>query len=60
MKRFIANILLFALWLPFLVITPVYVAYILVVEHLAAPIASKIKMYRWFEELLDYISDLIH
>lgn len=60
MKRFIINILLFALWLPFLIITPVYVSYVSLVERFSTPISRKIKMYKWFEDLLDYVSDLIH
>lgn len=60
MKRFIVNIILFVLWLPFLIITPVYVSYVSLVERFSTPIARKIKMYKWFEDLLDYVSDLIH
>lgn len=59
MKRFIVNIILFVLWLPFLIITPVYAAYVSVVDRISTPIEKKIKFYKWFEDLLDYVSGLI-
>lgn len=60
MKRFIINILLFALWLPFIAITPVFVIYVSVIERLTTPLIKKIKMYKCFEDLIYYVSDLIH
>ena len=60
MKRFIVNIIVFVLWLPVLIATPVYVSYIMVVKHFSIPIMRKIKIYKWFEDLLDYVSDLLH
>lgn len=60
MKRFIVNIILFVLWQPFLIITPIYVSYVLLVERFSTSITRKIKMYKWFEDLLDYVLDLIY